>query len=58
MEIEGGEVSPFLQVCKLPHLICETYAFLSFVFFSVMRLRNHFVVNKELSGGREVMRDI
>lgn len=58
VEKKGGEVSPFPQVCKLPDLICGAYAFLCFVLFSVMRLRNCFIVNKELSGGREEMRDI
>lgn len=57
MEMVGGGVSPFSQVCKLPNLICVAYAFLCFVLFSVMRFRNHFIVNKELSGGREEMRD-
>lgn len=51
LEKEGGGVYLFAQVCKLPNLICEAYAFLCLARFSVMRLRNHFIVNKELSGG-------
>lgn len=55
MKEEGG--LSFLQVCKSPKLICA-YTFLCFVLFLVMRLRNHFLVNKELSGGIEEMRHI
>lgn len=51
LEKEGGGVYLFAQVCKLPNLICVAYAFRCLVHFSVMRLRNHFIVNKELSGG-------
>lgn len=58
MEMEGGGVSPLPQVCKLPNLICVAYVFPGFVLISVMRLRNHFAVNKELSGRRGKTRDI
>ena len=47
-----GGVSPLPQVCKLSDLICVVYTFLCFVFFSVMRLRNYLIVNKEHSGGK------
>ena len=56
--MEGGGVSFLPQVCKLSNLICVAYVFLCFVLFLVMRLRNHFIVNKELGVGRGEMRDI
>ena len=46
--MEMAEVSPFPQACKLSNLVC---AFLCFVLFSVTRLGNPFIVNKELLGG-------
>lgn len=52
--MEGGGVSLFPQVCKLPNLISIVYAFLPFVLFSVMRLRNPFILIKELSGEKDV----
>lgn len=49
MKMEGGGVSPFPWVCKLLKLICVACAFLCFVLFSGMRLRNPFILAKELS---------
>lgn len=58
LEKEGRGFYLFAQVCKLPNLICVAYAFCAQCFFSVMRLRNHFIVNKELSGGGEGKRHV